>query len=181
MPDQAVLLFEDETFLRLLPELRRTWTFRGQEARVPITGKSAKAILFGTINARTGHRFVASGPSLRQEYFQKFLRRLRRAYAGRPIWLLADKASAHTAPASQQLAAALDIVLVWLPRQCPELNALDQLWRELKANISANHQFRNMEEHAGLAQRWTLSLSQTEALRKAGICSADFWLKALVT
>lgn len=181
MPARAVLLFEDETILRLLPELRRAWSLRGAQAPVPITGENAKRILFGSLNPRTGHRLLACGPSLRQEYFQEFLRHLHQVYPGRQIWLLLDKASAHTAPRSQALAEALDIVLIWLPKQCPELNALDQLWRGLKANISANRQFKGIEEHADFAQRWVLLLSKTETLRRAGIRSKNFWLKAFVT
>jgi DDE superfamily endonuclease len=177
MPARAVLLFEDETILRLLPELRRAWSLRGQQARVPISGKNAKCVLFGALNPRTGHRLVARAPSLRQEYFQEFLRLLRRSYPGQPLWLLLDRASAHTAPASQALAATLGIVLLWLPKQCSELNGMDQLWRELKANISANHQFKDIEQHACLAQTWLLSLSRTEILRKAGVFSQNFWLQ----
>ncbi|MDB6016632.1 MAG: hypothetical protein JWR19_1121, partial [Pedosphaera sp.] len=55
------------------------------------------------LNPRTGHRLAACGPSLRHEYFQEFLRRLRRSYPGRPLWLLLDKASCHTTPTSQAL------------------------------------------------------------------------------
>ncbi len=180
MPATAVLLFEDETLLRLLPELRRAWSLRGQQARVPITGQNAKCILWGTLNPRTGHRIVARSPTLRQDYFQEFLRRLRRSYPGRQIWLLLDKGSWHTAPRSQALARALDIVLVWLPKQCPELNAMDQLFRELKGSISANYQFKNVQQHADFAQRWVCSLSQTEALHKAAVLAEKFWLREFV-
>jgi hypothetical protein len=107
MPPRAVWLFEDETILRLLPELRRAWALRGQQARIGITGENAKCVLFGALNPRTGHRIVARGPSLRQEHFQGFLRLLRRSYPGRPIWLILDKASCHTTPGSQALARSL--------------------------------------------------------------------------
>ena len=52
----------------------------------------------------------------------------------------ADRASAHTAARTQMLAAALGIRFLWLPKQAPELNAMDQLWRELKRLIAANRQ-----------------------------------------
>jgi hypothetical protein len=39
---------------------------------------------------------------------------------------------------SHLVAEALNLVLLWLPKQCSELNAMDQLWRELKADISAH-------------------------------------------
>jgi DDE superfamily endonuclease len=180
MPPNAVLLFQDETILRLLPELRRAWSLRGEQARVPITGENAKCVLWGTINPRTGHRIVARSPTLRQDYFQRFLQLLRQSYPGRQIWLLLDKGSWHTAPRSQALAQSLDIVLVWLPKQCPELDGMDQLFKELKGSISANHQFRSIDEHAGFAQTWILSLSRVEALRKAAVLSEGFWLKTFV-
>jgi hypothetical protein len=120
MPASAVLLFEDETILRLFPVLRRAWSLRGEQALVPITGRNAKRVLFGTINPRTGHRIVLSRPNMRQENFQDFLRLLRHSYPGRAIWLLLDEAPCHVAPKSQRLAAALKIELIWLPKQCSE-------------------------------------------------------------
>jgi transposase len=173
-----VLLFEDETLLRLFPALRRAWALRGEQARIGITGRNAKRALFGTINLRTGHRIIQCSPNLRQEHFHAFLRRLRRSYPGRQIWLLLDEAPGHIAAQSQALARQLDIVLIWLPKQCSELNAMDQLWRDLKSNISANYQYAEIDEHAAYAEAWVMSLSRTEALRKAGILSEDFWLKA---
>jgi transposase len=179
-PARAVWLFEDETILRLLPELRRAWSLRGEQARVGISGKNDKCALFGTLNPQTGHRLVACGRGLRQACFQEFLRHLRRSYPGRPIWLILDRASCHTAPRSQALAASLNIILLWLPKQCSELNGMDQLWRELKGKISANYQFANSQQHAAFAQRWIFSLSRTETLRKAGILANDFWLRTFL-
>jgi DDE superfamily endonuclease len=178
MPAKAVLLFEDETILRLLPVLRRAWSLRGEQALVPITGRNAKRVLFGTINPRTGHRIVLSQPNMRQESFQDFLRLLRHSYPGRAIWLLLDESPCHIAPKSQALAAALNIELIWLPKQCSELNAMDQLWRDLKSNVSANYQFKEIDEHAAWAQHWVLSLTRSEALLKASVFSKDFWLRS---
>ncbi|MDB6123043.1 MAG: hypothetical protein JWQ71_2036 [Pedosphaera sp.] len=117
---------------------------------------------------------MARGPGLQQACFQGFLRLLRQSYPGRPIGLVLDRAACHTAPKSQALAESLDILLIWLPKQWSELNGMDQLWRELKAEISADLQFQNIEEHADLAEQWVRSLSKTEALRKAGILSESF-------
>lgn len=173
-----MLLFEDETVLRLFPILRRAWALRGEQARIGITGRNAKRVLFGTINPRTGHRILHRCPNARQEHFQAFLRLLRRSYPGRQIWLLLDEAPGHIAAKSQALAKRLDIVLIWLPKQCPELNGMDQLWRDLKSNISANYQYAGIDQHAANAEAWVMSLSRTEALRKASVLSEDFWLKS---
>lgn len=117
---------------------------------------------------------------MRQESFQDFLRLLRRSYPGRSVWLLLDEARCHTAPRSQALAAALGIELVWLPKQCSELNAMDHLWREVKDDISANYQFSNVDEHARYAEDYIFALSNRQALRWAGILSKNFWLKSFL-
>jgi transposase len=175
-----VLLGEDETVLRLFPVLRRAWALQGEQAHVAITGCNAKRVLFGAINLRTGHRIILRRPNMEQVHFQAFLRLLREAYLGRRIALLLDEAPSHRAAKSQSLAADLDIELIWLPKQCAELNAMDQLWRELKGHISANYQYPTIEEHAAAAEQWLRSLTPTEALRKAGIRSKNFWLKSFL-
>jgi hypothetical protein len=55
---------------------------------------------------------------MRQEHFQAFLRLSRQSYPGRAMGLLLDEAPCYIAPKSQTLATALNIVLVWLPKQC---------------------------------------------------------------
>jgi transposase len=116
---------------------------------------------------------------MKQLHFQSFLRLLRRAYRARPLWLRLDEAPCHIAPRSQALARQLNVELLWLPKQCSELNAMDQLWREMKSNISAHYQYSTITAPVAFAQAWLLSLTDTEAKRKAGILSKNFWLQSL--
>jgi transposase len=177
MPPGAVLLLEDETLLRLFPPLRACWAWRGQQAVVPLTDRNARRVLFGTINPRTGHRVMLRRRRMRQEDFQAFLQLLRARYGRREIWLLLDEAPGHTAEKSLTVAASLAIELVWLPKQCSELNAMDHLWKELKRRLAANRQFRTIDEGAEHAEHWVLGLSPQQARRKAGILSKNYWLK----
>ena len=148
---------------------------------VPITGTNAKRVLFGAIDLRTAHRIVLIRRHARQADAQAFLSEPRRRYrrAGR-IWLLADRASAHTAPQTQAVAARLRIWSLWLPKQAPELSPMDQLWRELKRLIAANRQAESIDVLADDAAEWLLTLTPQQARRKAGMTSDHFWLKALV-
>jgi transposase len=176
-----VLLFVDATRLRLFPPLRSVWARKGEQALVPVTGRNAKRVLFGAINVRTGHRIVVQRRGEGAPDVQALFKAVRRCYRrAATIWLLLDEASAHTAAGTQQLAAQLSIELVWLPKQWPELNAMDQLWRELKRLIAANRQAASIDELAEQAAQWVLGLSKQEALRKAGILSPNFWLKNLL-
>ena len=149
-PVRAVLLAEDETTLRLLPPLRAAWAPRGRQATVPIRGKNDQRVLFGALNVATGHQVICAAPKLGAADFQAFLRALRARHyrAGQPIWLLLDRATCHTADGSLALAARLGITLLWLPRQCSELNAMDHLWRQLKKDVAAKRQRADIDSLA---------------------------------
>ena len=79
------------------------------------------------------------------------------------------------------LAAELNITLLWLPRQCSELNAMDHLWRHLKTDLAANRQRPNVDALAEQAETWTLALSAQQTLRQAGLRSKSCWLKNVRT
>jgi len=167
--------------LRLFPPLRATWALKGTQAVVPITGRNAKRVLFGAIDLRTARRVVLVRTRAGQVDAQACLRELRRRYRGAGwLWLLTDRASAHTAPQTQALADRLRIRFVWLPRQAPELSPMDQLWRELKRLIAANRQAASIDALAAEAADWVLRLGSQQARRKAGMSSQHFWLRKLL-
>jgi transposase len=148
---------------------------------VPITGRNAKRVLFGAIDLQSARRVVLIRSHAGQADAQAFLRTLRRRYrrAGW-LWLLTDRASAHTAPQTQALAARLRIRFVWLPRQAPELSPMDQLWRELKRLVAANRQAASIDALAADAAAWVLTLTPQQACRKAGMASKHFWLRKML-
>jgi len=175
-----VLVFEDETILRLFPNMRRAWSLQGEQQSVAISGRNDQRILFGTINVRTGHRVLLVQRNMRQTGFQALLRQVHRAYKGRSVWMVLDNATPHKAEASLALAVKLHIKLLWLPKQCAELNAMDHLWRDLKKDISSNYQYNSIEEHVLHALNYIKELSDKQARLKAGILSDNFWLKAFL-
>jgi len=178
MPLSSVVLFEDETVIRLFPNIRRAWSFKGKQGYIGITGRNDQRVLFATINIHTGHRVVTLERSLRQDGFQSLLKEVRRVYKQRPVWMLLDNATPHKTSKSLAVAQQLDITLIWLPKQCSELNAMDHLWRSLKADISSNYQYSNVQAHATAAMNYVRNLPNKTALLKAGLLSDNFWLKS---
>jgi transposase len=144
---------------------------------VPVTGRNDKRVLTVAINLRTGRRVFRQACNQRQESFHAFLRQARRQYGCRPIHLLLDGLSSHTTPGTQALARGLRIQLIWLPKQHPELNPMDQLFKELKARLAANRQFRSMRQEVCAAQLWMELLTNLDARRKAGLLSKHSWLR----
>ena len=86
---------------------------------------------------------------------------------------------ADTAVAMLALAQELQIEFVWLPRQWPALNAMDQLWKELKRDVAANRQAASIDDLADHASQWVLNLTPAQARRKSGMASSRFWLRSL--
>lgn len=181
MGPRDVLLATDWTLLRLFPPLRAAWARAGEQAAVEISGRNAKRVLFGTISLRTGHRAVIKRKQAGGADAQALLAELRKRYRGwQTIWLLIDRAPSNRDRRTQVLAERLRIELVWLPKQSPKLNPMDQLWRELKRLVAANRQADSIDELADEAEQWVMRLSPAEALRKAGVLSKNFWLKDLL-
>ena len=166
--------------LRMFPPLRAAWALKGQQSEVLITGANAKRVLFGAINVRSARRTILVRKKAKAEDAQAFFKHLRYAYPrARFIWLLLDKASSHTAPASIEIMGRLNMRIVWLPKQRSELNGMDQLWKELKKEVAANRQAESIDVLAQQALEWVLALTPQQAREKASMSSRHFWLNSL--
>jgi transposase len=171
------VLAADETDLLLFPPLRAGWAPRGEPKRVRLTGFNARRVIFGALNLRTGRRHLTARQRQRSVDFCAFLRLLRRAYPGRPILLLLDEDSSHTAKASRAAAERAGIELLWLPKRCPHLNPMDHLWRAGKQAVCANRQYATIDVQATRFRMVVEGWSDQDALRKAGVRSKRFWLR----
>src|SRR5436190_23971927 len=82
LPRRSVVLAQDETDLLLFPPLRAGWSKRGEVARVWLSGRNARRVLFGALNRRTGSRLFVPRKKGRSRDFQVFLEEVRSAYRG---------------------------------------------------------------------------------------------------
>jgi transposase len=171
-----VVLMLDETIVTETPPLYVRYGPIGGQAEVPLSGHRAKRILHGAINARTGEVALLVTAEWDGESHQTFLQQIHSHWRGWHIVLFEDRGSAHTASESQALARTLGIEIRWLPRATPEWNAMDQLWRHVKANALANQPTRAIDQSAEAACQYILNLSRRERLRKASLLSGRFWL-----
>lgn len=174
--ERTVILMLDETIVTETPPLYDAYGRVGQQVEVPITGNRAKRILHGAINIRSGAIALGITEDWDADTHQWFLRLVRAQWRGWHLVLFEDKGPPHTAGESRVLARQLGLEIRWLPRATPELNAMDQLWRHMKAEVLANQPPRPIQESADLACEHILALTPRERLRKAGVLSGHFWL-----
>lgn len=171
-----VFLVEDETDLRLFPNLRATWAPAGVAAEVVISGKNAKRVVFGAMNIDTGKRIFLPRMRQRQDDFQEFLRLCRRQYRGWNIVMILDEDGSHIAQASRKLAENLGIEFLWLPNRAPQLNPMETLWGQAKDEVCTNWQYDSIDDQLVTFLSCLYSMNNREALKTSGILSGDFWL-----
>ncbi len=157
------------------------WAPKGEAARVLLSGRNARQVVFDCMNLMTGHRIFLVREHQRATDFQAFLREVRRGYRGWHVAMLLDGDSSHTATASPDLADQLEIKLIWLPERAPELNPMDTLWGQGKDAISVNKQYATLDEQVGSFVAHLDGLSNKEALQTSGIMSENFWLRMVLS
>jgi hypothetical protein len=160
----------------MLPPLRAGWGLRGEALEVPISGRNARRVIFGTLSLRTGHRILLPRERQRAGDFQASLRHVHSRYRGWPVAMLLDEDASHTAKGSVGLAEELGIEFLWLPKRAPELNPIEGLWGEGKDVVCSGHQYDTIDEQAERFVAYLTGLSKDETLEKAGIHSQEFWL-----
>lgn len=146
-PAAAVILCADECDLHLLPVLRAMWMRRGQQVRVPTPGTNRKRAIFGALEWDTGRWLYAVCERKRAVEFIVFLEQILAAYPGRPILLVVDNASIHTATSvAAWLADHPRLELLWLPAYSGHRqNPVEKVWWRLKGHVAANRLYGDIE------------------------------------
>jgi hypothetical protein len=141
----ALIVFEDESGVALLPSVRATWAPRGQTPvlRHPFNWKrlSLAAALVYESNASDAHLVFELRPgAYNGETLIEFLMDLHQLEPGRRIVLLWDGLPAHR---SRCMSDWIDMQRSWLsverlPAYAPELNPTEQVFGNLKSGELAN-------------------------------------------
>jgi hypothetical protein len=172
-----VVLAQDEADLLLFPPLRAAWSKRGEAARVWLSGRNARRVIFGAMSLRTGTRLLVPRQRGRSGDFRAFLAEVRSHYRGWHVAPLLDEDPCHTAKSS--LRQAEGMALLWLPNRAPKLNPMDTLWGQAKDVISANEQYTTIEAHVDRFVEYVAGLTNGQALHTSGVLSGKFWLKGV--
>lgn len=96
----------------------------------------------GGVAPTTGERFCRELPYLNAESFPHFVDAFAQAFAASLNILLLDTSGAQT---SQRLTIPVNVRLVFFPPDCPELNPIERVWRDLQDDL-AWQQFPTVDE-----------------------------------
>ena len=126
------LFFQDEARMGLhLPRYRRV-TARGVRPKQPVAPLYEYYWLYGAVEPQTGEAFYLEMPALDPDCFTVFLRELAGTYHASLNVVVLDNAPAHIARA---VAVPENVVLLYLPAYCPELNPVERLWLFVRGRV----------------------------------------------
>jgi transposase len=144
----GVVLWLDEMGVRSDAAAGRSWTPVGQTPVMKRTGKRFRVNMLSAISNAGRLRFRLFTGSFTAAVFIDFLRRLLRDCAGRKVHLIVDGHPVHRAKAVSAWVARHGerIQLHFLPGYSPELNPVELLNQDLKANAAGRRRARSAAE-----------------------------------
>lgn len=101
--------------------------------------------LYAALEPATGQAHWWEMPALDSACVETFVHQLGEQFDSALNVLIVDNAPAHTA---QAVELPDNVVLLFLPPYCPELNPIERLWEDLKGRISATDQTIRTELNA---------------------------------
>jgi transposase len=133
----AIIYFVDEAAVRSDAHRGTTWGKIGQTPEVADSGDRFSLRLISAVSPRGDMKFACFEGRMNGPRFVEFLKKLR-ADAGRPIIVIADKASYHTGGAQRRYVAESrgEVVVEHLPAYSPDLNPDEQVWNHAKARLA---------------------------------------------
>ncbi len=132
---------------------------------MPAPGQAAKVAMMGSLDWGGRKLVVHTSRSKRSADFIAHLEQLDRRYGPRPgrrrrpVVLALDNGPVHLSRASRAALATREhwLAVEWLPKYAPELNDIEIVWGQLKANHLAHQTFADANDlelsiHAAVAQ-----------------------------
>lgn len=125
-------------------EQKRGWFPRNSRPRLPVSGVRQSINLLGALTD-AGEQFISLIPGrLTAEVAMHFLRALQHEF-GDDLVIVLDNAGYFVAKSLKRQATAAGLRLEYLPPYAPELNPLEECWKQLRAS-RANRLFTSLDE-----------------------------------
>ena len=136
------LMFEDEAGFGRINKPKRCWCSKKMRPSVPCHHIREYEYAFGAVEPVTGEHFFLVLPWCNTECMNVFLRELSKAYAEDRILLVCDGAGWHK---SQGVKVPENITLLHIPPYTPEMNPIEQIWKQLRTMGFRNEIFKTLD------------------------------------
>ena len=136
-------MFEDEAGFGRINKPKRCWCRKGKRPSVPCHHIREYRYAFGAVDPKDGESLFLVMPQCNTACMNIFLRELSRMFPEDYIVLAADGAAWHKA---KGLMIPSNIEIITLPPYTPEMNPIEQVWKELRTRGFRNEIFPSLEK-----------------------------------
>ena len=136
-------MFEDESGFGRINKPKRCWCPHGIRPSVPCHHIREYRYAYGAVEPLTGESCFLVLPYANTDCMNIFLQELSKDYPKDYIILVADGASWHR---SKTLEIPKNIKILHLPPYTPELNPIEQIWKEIRKLGFKNEAFVTLEK-----------------------------------
>ena len=145
---QAMLYFQDESSVSLVPALGTTWAKKGKTPKVKVTGNRGSICLSSAISPAGRMVFRIEKGTVTSKTFVDFLKQIIKNHRWRKIIVVTDNYPAHDGKKVHDFIELNNnkIAVYYLPTYSPDLNPDEDVWKYLKNVKLKAHQARNKKE-----------------------------------
>lgn len=151
------LMFQDEAGFGRINKPKYCWAVKGTRPTVPCQHVREYRYAYGAIEPLTGESFFAMLPYSDSICMNVFLEKLSAEYPNDLILLVCDKAPWHT---TTKLHLPDNIKLFFLPSATPEMNPIEQIWKEIRQRGFRNEIFKSLDAVVDRLERTVQSLNK---------------------
>ena len=137
------LMFQDEAGFGRINKPRYCWCKKGIRPCVPCHHIREYRYVYGAVEPATGENCFLILPYCNTVCTNIFLQKLSDQYKDDMVLLCCDGAAWHKAKA---LVIPDNIVLFFLPPYTPEMNPIEQIWKEIRKRGFKNEAFASLEK-----------------------------------
>ena len=163
---QAMLYFQDESSVSLVPVLGTTWAKKGETPKVKVTGNRGSIAVSSAISPAGRMIFRIERGRVNSKTFIDFLKQIIKNHPWRKVIVIVDNSPTHTAKAVDNFVKENKnkIAVYYLPTYSPDLNPDEDVWKYLKNVKLKAHQARNKKEFKPLVLSKMYSIQKKPSL-----------------
>lgn len=136
------LMFQDEAGFGRINKPKYCWCKKGIRPLVPCHHIREYRYVFGAVEPLTGESCFIVMPYCNTVCMNVFLKHLSEKYSNDIIVLVCDGAAWHK---SKTLEVPANIRIVSIPPYTPEMNPIEQIWKEIRKQGFKNEAFKTLE------------------------------------
>ena len=136
-------MFQDEAGFGRINKPKYCWCRQGVRPSVPCHHIREYRYVYGAVEPLTGDSSFLIMPYCNTDCMNVFLEHLSSSYPEDHVVLVCDGAAWHK---SSKLNAFPNIEIMFIPPYTPEMNPIEQIWRELRARGFHNEVFQTLEK-----------------------------------